>query len=257
MGLFGALSLAGLAQPALADGEEAAAPSSGFSGTLALTTDYRFRGISQTDGGVALQGSIDYNHASGLFAGAWASNIDFKDGATYDLHIELDLYAGYNFSLSQATSGTIKAVYYAYPDADTPAGAADYDYIEVIGSLSRDFNGKATATLEYAWSSDYFAETGEFGALTGTLEVPLAETLWFFDGGLAGSAHAGYQWIDDNATYGVPDYFYYDIGMSASVGMLTVDARWIDTDIDKAECVAGLDWCEGTFVLTGSISIGE
>jgi uncharacterized protein (TIGR02001 family) len=242
-GLIGALSLAGTAVPAFADGEEAAAASP-WSATLAVTSDYRFRGQSQTDRGVAVQGSIDFASESGFFAGVWASNIDFNDAG--DTSIEVDLYAGITTAVSESTEATFKVVYYAYPDQDNLAN--DYDYVEVLASLSHDFGG-ASVSGEIAWSPDYFAQTGSAVALTGTLEVPLAE--W-----LSASGHLGYQWIDDEIGYGTPDYMYYDIGLSATWNILTFDVRYVDTDLDELECYGGLDLCEGGFVGTISVSFG-
>ena len=244
--LIGALSLAGTAAPAFADGEEAGSP---FSGTLTLTSDYRFRGVSQTDSSVALQGSIDYAHSSGFFVGAWASNIDFNDEATYDSAIEVDLYAGFTFALSDSTEATIKGVYYWYPDADTPPLFPDYDYFEVIGSLSHNF-GKATATIEVAYSPDFFLEVGDAFAVTGGLAVPLCDKLWFFDGGLEGSGHLGYQSFDDT---GLEDYTYWDLGLTASAGIFALDVRYVDTDVDDAVCT---DICDSTVVVSGILSFG-
>lgn len=240
--LIGVLALAGTAAPAFADGEEAAA--SPWSATLAVTSDYRFRGQSQTDRNPAVQGSVDFASESGFFAGVWASNIDFND--FNDTSIEVDLYAGITTAVSESTEATFKVVYYAYPDQDN--FNADYDYIEVLASLSHDFGG-AAITGEIAWSPDYFAQTGSAIALTGTLEVPLAE--W-----LSASGHLGYQWIDDEIAYGTPDYMYYDIGLSATWNILTFDARWVDTDLSELECYSGLDLCEGGFVGTISLSFG-
>lgn len=255
-GLLGALSLAGTTVPAFADGEEAAA--SPWSATLAVTSDYRFRGVTQSDKNAALQGSIDFASESGFFAGIWASSIDFVDDGIYtdgDTGIEVDLYAGYTHAFSDAMSGTIKVVYYAYPDADYLPGVSEYDYFEVIASLGHDFGG-ASVTAEIAWSPDYFFQSSDGVATTGTLAVPLCDKLWFFDGGLSASGHAGYQWIDDNINYGTPDYFFFDAGLSASAGMFTLDVRWVDTDLDEAECFGGLDWCEGGVVVTGSLKFG-
>ena len=249
MGLLGSLALGGLATPALADGDEAAA--SPWSATLALTSDYRFRGQSQTQRDPALQGSIDFASETGFFAGVWASNIDFNDFG--DTSVEVDLYAGVTKTISEGTEGTLKVVYYAYPDQDN--AAPDYNYLEVLASLSHDF-GSASITGEIAWSPDYFAQTGDAVALTGTLAVPLCDKLWFFDGGLSASGHVGYQWIDDNIAYGTPDYLYYDIGLSAVWGLATFDARWIDTDLSKAECYGGTDLCEGGFVAAVSFAFG-
>jgi uncharacterized protein (TIGR02001 family) len=241
-GLIGALSLAGTTVPAFADGEETAA--SPWSATLVLTSDYRFRGQSQSDRNPAVQGSVDFAAENGFFAGVWASNIDFND--VNDTSIEVDLYAGITTAVSESTEATFKVVYYAYPDQDNLNN--DYDYVEVLASLSHDFGG-AAVTGEIAWSPDYFAQTGSAVALTGTLEVPLAE--W-----LSASGHLGYQSIDDNGAFGTPDYMFYDIGLSATWEMLTFDVRWVDTDLSELDCFGGLDLCEGGVVGTISLSFG-
>jgi uncharacterized protein (TIGR02001 family) len=241
-GLIGALSLAGTAAPAFADGEEAAA--SPWSATLAVTSDYRFRGQSQSDNNAAVSGSIDFASESGFFAGVWASTIDFND--FNDTSVEVDLYAGITTALTESTEFTIKVVYYAYPDQDN--FNPDYDYVELLASVSHDFGG-ASVAAEVAYSPDYFAQTGSAVALTGTLEVPLAE--W-----LSASGHLGYQSIDDNGAYGTPDYAFYDIGLSATWEMLTLDVRWVDTDLSEIDCYGGTDLCEGGVVGTLSISFG-
>lgn len=243
--LIGALSLAGTAVPAFADGEDSSGVS--VSGSVTLTSDYRFRGFSQTDKEFAAQAGVELA-AGGFFAGAWGSNIDFNDEATYDSGIEVDLYVGYNFTLSEATSLTVKGVYYLYPDADTPALFPDYDYFELIGSLSHDF-GKAAVSLEVAWSPDFFAESGDTIAFTGGIDVPLCEKLWFFDGGLAASGHLGYQ-DDTDVSDG---YTYWDLGLSATAGIFTLDVRYIDTDVDEALCG---DLCDSTVVVSGTVAFG-
>ena len=60
-----------------------------ISGNVALTTDYRFRGISQTDRNPAVQGGFDWSHDSGFYLGTWGSNVDFAGS------LELDYYGGY------------------------------------------------------------------------------------------------------------------------------------------------------------------
>src|SRR5690606_26706944 len=129
--------------------------------------------------------------------------IDFVDEATYDSSFETDLTVGYNHSFSEQTSAGVRAVYYWYPDADAPAASADYDYFELIVNGEHDF-GMASVSGELAWSPEFFAETGDAVALTGGVTVPLMDTFVFFDGGLEASGHVGYQWIDDNASFGAP-----------------------------------------------------
>lgn len=219
----------------------------GFTANIALTSDYRFRGQSQSQGDFAVSGGIDYADASGIFAGVWASNVDFND--VPETYYEVDFYGGFTGALSETTTGTIKAIYYAYPGANYPPGANENDYFELIGSLSHDFGG-ATGSLEVAWSPDYFLESGSSVEVAGGLSVPITDKFLVFDGGLSASGKLGYQWIDETLTFGTPDYFFYDIGLSAKVGKATLDVRWIDTDLSEAECFGGTNLCEGTVVAT-------
>lgn len=240
--------LAGVVTPANADGEENAA--SPWSATIAFTSDYRFRGISQTDTNPAASASIDYTGSQGIFVGAWASNVDFADGSA---SWELDLYAGYTQEIMEGTEGTIKVVYYAYPDSDPGPGNNDFHYLEVIGSVSQDLDG-VNLSLELAYSPDYFGATGKALAVTGGIEAPLVESMYLFDGGLSASAHAGHQFFDENAMVGLPDYTYYDVGLSATAGIFTLDVRYVGTDLSEIDC--GADWCDGTVVVTGSLALG-
>jgi uncharacterized protein (TIGR02001 family) len=165
----------------------------------------------------------------------------------------VDLYGGYTFPIDEKTTGTVKVVYYAYPLADYPSGANENDYFEFIAVIGHDFGG-ATGSVEFAWSPDYFLESGESAALAGSLSVPLADTFLFFDGGVSASGRMGYQWIDDNVNFGTRDYTFYDIGLSAKVSNVTFDVRYIDTDLDDAECFGGTDLCEGGVVGTMTIA---
>src|SRR5262245_2646296 len=70
---------------------------SSFSGNVALTSDYVFRGISQTQGDPAIQGGFDFTTNVGnapFYAGAWASNVDFGSPSAVHVPMELDIYAG-------------------------------------------------------------------------------------------------------------------------------------------------------------------
>ena len=239
-GLFSALALASIAPAAQADDQGAWGP---FTAGVSLTSDYRFRGISQSDRDAAIQGWVQYDHSSGLFANIWMSNVDFNDAATYDSSIEVDLTAGYNYALSEQTGLGIKAVYYWYADADTPPGFGEYDYFEIIANASHDF-GMAAVSGEVAWSPEYFGETGDAVAVTGGVSVPLMDSFAFFDGGLKASGQVGYQWLDQGV-----DYFHYNVGATATWGIFDVDVRWVDTDLNKAECFA-TDNCDGGIVLS-------
>jgi uncharacterized protein (TIGR02001 family) len=218
-----------------------------FTFNLGVTSDYKFRGQSQSQTNPAVFGGVDYVDESGFFAGAWASSVDFNDVA--DTYMELDLYAGYTHAFTDATSGTVKLVYYLYPTADYPPGSNDYDYLELVASLSHNF-GPVTGGLEIAYSPDYFFESDTGVALTGSLSAPLVDSWWVFDGGIAASAKLGYQWIDDNTNFGTPDYLFYDVGLTAKISKLALDIRYVDSDLSDAECFGGTNLCEPKVVAT-------
>jgi uncharacterized protein (TIGR02001 family) len=233
-----------LAMSCVAPVAQAADASGPFSGGVALTSDYRFRGVSQSDNNPAVQGWVQYDHASGAFANLWLSTIDLNDEAFYDSSVEIDLTAGYNFKLGENTGATVKAVYYWYADADTPAGAPDYDYWEFAVGANHDY-GKLSVHTELAYSPDFFAESGDAWALSGGASYPITDSFLFFTGGLTASANLGHQWLEI-----APDYLYYDIGLSTSWKNISLDLRWVDNDLSNTEC--GLDVCDGGVVVTVS-----
>jgi uncharacterized protein (TIGR02001 family) len=83
---------------------------------IAVTSDYVWRGVSQTDENPALQGGIDYSNGI-FYAGGWASNVDFRNSAQEDASVEIDVYAGVKPSVGNWTFD-LGAIYYYYPDAD-------------------------------------------------------------------------------------------------------------------------------------------
>lgn len=226
------------AAPVHADDDEGAwGP---FSATVTLTSDYRFRGQSQTDREAAVQGGIDYNHPSGFFAGMWASSIDFND--EQQSPAEVDVLAGYSHTFFEGTEGSVAAAYYWYPDS----APADYDYFELLISLSHDLDD-FSAGADFTYSPDYSGKTGDAVGLSGGIDVPITA------GGidwLSASAHAGYQWIDDNDAYDAPDWFFFDFGATATWELFAFDLRYTGTDIRKADCFSGSELCEGGVVLT-------
>ena len=243
MSLLGSLALGGTAAPALADGEEA---SGGFSGYVTLTSDYRFRGISQSDRDAALQADVKLAHESGLFLELWASNVDFSSDGDGDTNVEVDLTVGYETALTDLTDFSIKGVYYAY--MNQPSGA-DLNYWEAIAALSRKL-GKTTLSLEVAYTPEYADDGGAAWAGTAGLSAPLWQNVWFFDG-IDGSAHLGTQGYDE----ATDDYTFWDLGLTANYGSLAVDARYVDTDLEELEC--GISACEAGFVFSATFAWGN
>jgi uncharacterized protein (TIGR02001 family) len=81
-------------------------------GDVTYTSDYIFRGISQTDGRGAGQFDLNVMTRDGTFIGAFASSLGEINGRGWDA--ELDTYLGHRFELSPSWSTTVTAVNYAY-----------------------------------------------------------------------------------------------------------------------------------------------
>lgn len=145
------------------------------------------------------------------------------------------------------TQASLAAAYYWYPDSEP----ADYDFFEIIGTVSHELAG-VTLSGEWTLSFDYSGSTGASTGLTGGIElpVPIADTDW-----LSASAHVGYQWIEDNASYGVPDYMFYDFGMTATWRIFALDVRYTGTDLSSLECFGGSNVCEPGIMVSLTLTI--
>lgn len=147
-GLVAASLLAGCglaATPALAD--ETDPPSDiTISGNAAVVSDYRFRGVSLSNGNVAIQGGIDVAHSSGFYVGTWGSSLTSGDYGA----LELDIYGGWSGDITDGVSADVGVLYYAYPDG---LAGADLDYVEFYGSLGFTF-GPAETTVGIAYAPD-------------------------------------------------------------------------------------------------------
>jgi uncharacterized protein (TIGR02001 family) len=191
-------------------------------GTVGVTSNYMFRGITQSDGEAALQASVTVAHESGFYAGFWGSNIDFNDGffsGKEAAELETDLYIGYGGSLGENTTFDLNVTYYAYPGS---YGPYNYDYFEFIAGVAHDF-GVAKIGVKAAYSPEFFGDTGDAFWLGGTLSVPFTD--W-----LSASGNVGYQWVDEN--FGGEDYMHYDIGLTATYMGVSFDVRYVATDLD-------------------------
>ena len=126
-----------------------------FSANIGATSNYVWRGLSQTGDSAAISGGIDYAHDGGFYAGTWVSNVDFDDASGGQA--ELDLYGGFGNELDNGLGYDVGAIYYAYPAADKPDDKIDF--AEIYGSLSyRWFTGGINYTV---YKEDSDADTGD------------------------------------------------------------------------------------------------
>jgi hypothetical protein len=242
-----ALSTAALTvtTPAFAQ-EEPAGPVT-VSGSVTLASDYRCRGVSQTDKAMAIQGGVTVTHESGLYVGTWASNLAGW-GTFGGSNTELDIYGGYAADLGGVTVD-VGLTWYMYP-----GGADKTDFAEPYVKVSTDVGpasllvGVAYAPKQEALGRWYFtgadAAAGVFndpGAKNDNLYIWGDAAVAIPTTPLTLKAHLGYSdgnpGLGPNGTSIAPTGKYLDwsLGAEAAVGPLTLGVSYIDTDITRSE----------------------
>ena len=177
----------------------------------AVTTDYVFRGVSQTLEDPVVSGGVDLTSGS-FYAGAWASSVDFGD----DTDLEVDLYGGFR---TEAGGYALDFGIVGYLYGNAPGGV-DYDYVEFKAAASRAI-GPVTAGVALYVSPDFFGADDEatYLELNGSFS-PV--------GGWTVSGAVGQQWLDVS-----DDYTTWNLGVGyALTENLALDVRYHDTDID-------------------------
>lgn len=195
-----------------------------FSGSVALTSEYAFRGIVQSDEHPALQGSIDYSHDSGFYAGVWGSSVDFNDGG--EATVEMDIYGGVAGEIG-GISWDVGGIYYTYPGADS---SLDYNFFELAVALGYDFEiFSLSGAMNY--SPNYFADSGQslYSAVYASVPLPYDFSV---------NAHAGYQQIDDEVKFGADDYMDYAVGLGYHVAGFDLAVDYVGTSLDEPGDIA-------------------
>jgi hypothetical protein len=235
------------AAPALAEGTDTP-PAFKVSGSVALASDYRFRGVSQSDKNLAVQGGITVTHKSGAYAGTWGSNLAGW-GTFGGSNTELDLFGGYKATVASGVSVDVGLTWYMYP-----GGAAKTDFAEPYVKVSGTV-GPATLLVGVAYAPQQQALGKWYNSGTsygnGVPDKPFAKSdnLYLWGDASAGipstpvtlKAHLGYtkgnSGLGPNGTSVAPtgQYMDWSLGADTVVGPLTLGVSYIDTDISKAK----------------------
>ena len=250
MKVFQAVSaIAALGLPVAAQAQDSAPPPAlTVSGSATIASDYRFRGVSQSDQQMAIQGGITVAHESGFYIGTWASNLAGW-GTFGGANMELDLIGGFKTKLTDNVTVDAGLTWYMYP-----GGASKTDFAEPYVKLS-GAAGPATLTAGVAYAPKQQAlgrwyRTGA-DAADGIYTRPGASgdnTYVWGDGALAiagtpltAKAHLGHSWgqngLGPNATAVSPTGSYTDwsLGADATWRNLTLNVSYVDTDISDRE----------------------
>ena len=213
-----------------------------LSANVAITTDYSFRGISQNDEAMAIQGGFDYAHENGFYAGVWASNVD--DSFFAGSSIELDTYAGWSGDAGPV-SLDVGYLRYNYPDSDAsdPLIGYETDTDEFHIGVSKDF-GTVSAGFTYYYSPDFF-DVGNGSYFDFGVDIPV--------GDFSIALHYAATKIDEKDGGADLDYADYGIGVSTEIEGFGLDLSYSGTD-DDGLC-SGSDLCDGRVYFTVSKSM--
>nr|WP_310525342.1 TorF family putative porin [Polymorphobacter sp.] len=237
-----ALVALAISTPALA-ADEAATPAFKASGSVALVSDYRFRGVSQSDKGAAIQGGITVGHQSGAYVGFWASNLSGW-GTFGGPNLELDLIGGYKFGVGNGTLD-VGLTWYVYPGGASKTAFAE-PYIKLGGTAGPVslLAGVAYAPKQQALGNWYFSGASYVNGIIDD-EGAKDDNLYLWgdissgipDTGITLKAHIGYSdgnpGLGPNGTSVAPTGSYWDwlIGVDYVVGPVTLGVAYVDTDI--------------------------
>jgi len=218
------------------------------SGSAAVTTDYMFRGVSQTGNDAAVQASMTFGHKSGAYASVWGSSVNGginKDGS------EIDVALGYVTPLALTATlqpkldvGVVRYVY--------SGSGADVDFNEIYAKTT--FASAAmkddALTLGVAYSDEYFNESNQFYYVSAGYTAPITGTNF----GVV--ANVGYNKFDSSADMrnalattqlNDSDYFDYKVGATFGVQGLGAELAYVGSDIKNQDCVAV---CDGRVVVS-------
>jgi uncharacterized protein (TIGR02001 family) len=205
------------AAPAFADDT---APPSDFTitGSAAIVSQYRFRGISQSDNKPAVQGAITLSHSSGFYVSTWGSSASAGNSTVNIGGTEIDVYGGYAKEFA-GVKVDVGVYGYLYP------GASGLNYYEVYGNLSKSF-GPVGAKVGVYFAPNQKNTVKDNTYVFGELGTAIPGTP------LSLHSHLGYT---SGAFDYTKAYLDYSVGASASWKNLSLDLSWVDTNVSKSD----------------------
>lgn len=224
------VSISGLAQ------SQTAEPASSLSFNVGATSDYRYRGLSQSRLQPALQGGVDYADKSGFYIGAWASSIKWIKDSSGDSNAEIDLYGGYKGAVGDVAYD-VGFLRYEYPSNNLPTNA---NTNEIYGAMTF-----GVVTVKYS-----HATTNLFGTANSKNSSYLDLSANFDLGsGFTLTPHVGRQTVKNNSASSYTDYsvtLTKDLGngLSASAMLVDTDTTYLlgGKDTAKSGVVVGLKY---------------
>ncbi len=211
----------------------------GLSANIGATSNYLWRGVTQTDDGAAVSGGLDWSHDSGFYLGTWVSNVDWGSSGA-----EVDFYGGFSGSVSDF-GYDIGAIYYYYPSSADEYKDADFLELSLSGSWKFLEAGIAWTVNGQADSDGPFSDGDLYYHLSANFDV--AET-WNI-GGTVGyyDFSTSSKWEDAENHGDDPDYAHFQLDVTKSAGQwgdFTFTVSKANTDYKKS--AASNYWADDT-----------
>jgi uncharacterized protein (TIGR02001 family) len=204
----------------------------------AATSDYRYRGLSQTRLKPALQGGADYvNNPTGLYAGTWLSTIKWTKDLGGDGDVEWDIYGGKRGEIAPGVSYDVGGLYYFYPSNDLHPNANTF---ELYGQV-----GYGPGYIKYSHSTTNLFGTAD-SKNSGYLDVGANVEV---DTGLVLNLHVGHQRVKNNGAFSYTDY---KVGVTKDFGICSVALAVVKADTKAYLSPAGKNLGKTAAVLTVS-----
>ena len=232
-----------------ADGteEESSSPHV-WSANMMMTSEYVYRGITQSNEDPAIQVGIDYAHdPTGFYIGGWASSVEFNTGSNDGTQIETNLYGGFAGTFSNGVDWDFGGLYYYYPEEADDDNGGEQDFVEVYGSVGYTIDSPMEPSMSFgfAYSPDYYGEDGDSIWLHSTFGVTTS---------MGTSPYVTVAYLDvegDRTNANGYDYIMYSIGGSYDIGMFTIELNWTEaTNSDDA--VANQEFTEAVILSVSS-----
>ena len=209
--------------------DAAPAPDHAVSFNVGVTNDYRFRGISQTRMQPAISAGADYtNNPTGLYAGAWTSNIKWVEDNGGGGSQEIDIYGGKRGEIN-GVSYDVGLIRYYYPSnrlnsSATVSGLVSANTTEVYGQL-----GYGPAYIKYSQAVTNFIGWGP--GTDGSNYIDIGANQEIKDGYIL-NVHYGKQ-VVKNYLNGLADYSDWKVGVTKDFGLAVVAVAVVGTNADK------------------------
>lgn len=219
-----AISMAAMAVPMVAKANTGLE----LSGNFGLTSNYKFRGISQTDNKPAAQGGFDLNHGSGLYAGIWTSNVSSWANANGNGQ-EIDVYAGFSTELPLGLGIDIGALKYVYPNNGADQNTLEYYFGLSYGPVSYKFS-----RTDELW----FGIPGSKGSTYQSLsvDIPLSDAISlqaaYGNQKVKGAGNPSYQDYSVGVSYALPSDFSVSLAYVGTSGLSAAEKGFFTTNVN-------------------------